>query len=104
MRFRIVRTHERGIPLPRPEIVRATGTLGELVTAQTADNSYKGTVIVARLHDDAGGSPSAELIPSLYQVTLRVLAPQGMLLTGHERIRRDRVFIEYVQGWWARLP
>jgi len=76
MRFRIVRTHERGIPLPRPEIVRATGTLGELVTAQTADNSYKGTVIVARLHDDAGGSPSAELIPSLYQVTLRVLAPR----------------------------
>ena len=34
MRFRIVRTHERGIPLPRPEIVRSSGTLGELVTAE----------------------------------------------------------------------
>ena len=79
--------------------------MGELITAQTADNSYKGTVIVARLHTEAGGSPSIELIPSLYQVTLRVLAPQGMLLTGHERIReRERVVVEYVQGWWARLP
>jgi hypothetical protein len=62
-------------------------------------------VIVARLHDEAGGSPAIELIPTLYQVTLRVLAPQGMLLTGHERIRdREQVIVEYVQGWWARLP
>jgi len=104
MRFRVTRTHERGIPLSRREIVRSTGTLGELVTAQTEDESYKGTLIVARLHE-AAGAPLAELLPSLYQVTLRVLAPQGMLLTGHERIRdRDRVVTEYVQGWWARLP
>jgi hypothetical protein len=105
MRFRIVRTHRRGIPLPRQELVRERGVTGELVTAQAADDAFKSTVIVARLHDAAGGKPTIELLPSLYQATLRILAPRGMLITGYERVReRERVVVEYVQGWWARPP
>ncbi len=104
MRFRVVRTHRRGIPLPRKALVAAPGVTGELITAHIADERDKDTVIVARLQLEAGGTPSVDLIPSLYQVTLRVLAPQGMLLTGHERIRTAEQIVEYVQGWWARLP
>jgi len=105
MRLRVVRTHRCGVALPRQELVRDGGVTGDLVTAQAADDDFKSTVIIARLHDPAGGMPTIELLPSLYQATLRILAPQGMLLTGYERVRqRERVVVTYIQGWWARLP
>ena len=105
MRFRVVRTHQCGIPLSRRELLQAAGVVGDLLTSETADGGRKGTVTVARLQDDAGGSPMIELIPTLYSPVLVILAPRGLLLSGHERIReRERVVREYVQGWWARPP
>jgi hypothetical protein len=105
MRFRIVATHLRGVSISRRDLLRADGIIGDLLTEQIADASYKGTVIVARVRGSAGGTPADELLPPLYQVTLRILAPQGMLLTGYERIREhERVTTEYMQGWWVRLP
>jgi hypothetical protein len=105
MRFRVVQTHVRGVPLARRDLAHATGIVGELLTVMEGDDFYKGMIAVARLNDDAGGKARIELIPGLYAPVLHILAPQGMLLTGHERIReRDRYVSHFVQGWWARLP
>ena len=105
MRFRVVQTHVRGVPLSRRDLLRMPGTLGELLTSETTDPRYKGIVCVAKLHARGGGPGSIELLPALYDVTLRVLATQGILLTGFERVSEPgRLTVEYVQGWWARLP
>src|SRR5258708_5023665 len=101
MRFRVVQTHRRGVPVSRTELAHAQAIVGELLTVATDDECYKGSVTVARLHDPAGGKPGIELIPCLYAPVLHILAPQGLLLTDHERIReRDRYVLHYVQGWW----
>lgn len=105
MRFRVVQTHVRGVPLSRKDLAHATGHVGELMTAMEGDDYYKGTIAVATLKDIAGGKSGIDLIPCLYAPVLHVLAPQGMLLTGHERIReRERYVSHFVQGWWARMP
>ena len=103
MRFRVVQTHNRGVPLTRKELAHETGVIGELLTVMEGDDFYKGAINVAKLHD--GGAMTMELLTPLYSPVLHILAPQGMLLTGHERIRhRDRYVSHFVQGWWARLP
>jgi hypothetical protein len=105
MRFRVVQTHLRGVPISRRDLMSAAGIIGELVTVCEPDDFHKGAITIAKLHDPAGGKAGIELVACLYAPVLHIVAPQGMLLTGHERIREcDRYVSHYVQGWWARLP
>ncbi len=103
MRFRIVRTHRRGILLPKREISRSAGIVGELTTADCPDDLLRGTVTVASLKDPASGAQRNELLPPLYIATLRLIAPQGLLLSGLERIDDAHGSqVAFAQGWWAR--
>lgn len=105
MRFRIVRTHHRGIPLSRKALSQSRGVVGQLLTESTSDERYNGIITVARLHDDAAGGKAAnDMLPCLYAPVLQILSIQGLLLSGHERIDEDGEVHDYVQGWWARIP
>ena len=103
MRFRIVQTHQRGKLLSRQEIASADGVIGDLTTALLPDPFLRETVIVATLRDPDSGTQCNELLPPLYLATLRLIARQGLMLSGHERIvRTDSSVVEFAQGWWAR--
>ena len=105
MRFRVVRTHRRGIPLSRKELSQAPGVLGHLLTESTSDDRYHGVITVARLQDEAaGGKATNSLLPCLYAPVLQILSIQGLLLSGHERLEENGQVHDYVQGWWARIP
>ena len=103
MRFRIVPTHQRGIPLPKRDISRADGIVGELITCNRDDNLQQRTTLIATLSDPMGGAYAAELLPPLDDAVLVLIAPGGMMFRGCERIAlHDGQCVEFVQCWWAR--
>jgi hypothetical protein len=103
MRFRVVPTHYRGIPRPKREIARADGVVGDLITCNRPDDLLRRTTLVASLIDPKGGAKASELLPPLYDATLVLIAPGGMMFRGCERIDLDDAQIaEMVQGWWVR--
>ena len=63
MRFRVVQTHRRGIPLERKELHTAPGVVGELLTSETAHARRKGSIMVAQLQRSAGAQ-DPELLPA----------------------------------------
>lgn len=102
MRFRVVVTHHRGVPRPKREIAAADGTIGELLTTDRSDELLRRTTVVATLIDPRGGAQT-ELLPSLHDACLVLMAPGGMMLRGSERLSTtDDQTVEFVQGWWAR--
>ncbi len=103
MRFRVVPTHDRGIPRPKREIARADGVVGDLTTCNRADDLPRRATLVATLADPRGGAKAAELLPPLYDAALVLIAPAGMMFRGCERVvLEDGRVVEYVQGWWLR--
>jgi hypothetical protein len=86
------------------DLQAAPAVVGELLTITTSDQCFRGDLKVAKLHDPIGGKEMNEVIPPLWAPVLEVLAPQGMLLSGHERVTEDGAVREYRQGCWARLP
>ena len=106
MRFRVVRTHLRGVPLSRKELAATPGAVGQLLTVTATDDRYRGVLTVAKLQDEAGSgkATSDELLPCLYAPVLLILSINGMLISGYERIADGDQERDFVQGWWARLP
>ena len=102
MRFRVVQTHRRGVPLDRKALHCAAGFVGELLTFETTHDRRRGSILVAQLVNAVGGSQDDQLIPRLYEPVLQVLSIQGLLITGYEQIGERDSIAEYVQGWWAR--
>ena len=103
MRFRIVLTHHRGVPRGKRDIALASGVIGDLITAERPDEFLRASIVVARLVSFEGEGNMAELLPPLYDAKLRLIARQGLMLMGHERMTPGSgPTIEFVQGWWAR--
>ena len=103
MRFRIVLTHHRGVPRGKRDIALASGTVGDLITAERPDEFLRASVVVARLVSFEGEGNMAELLPPLFDAKLRLIARQGLMLMGHERMTPGSgPTVEFVQGWWAR--
>lgn len=103
MRFKVVLTHHRGVPRARRDIALASGVVGDLVTAERPDEFLRGSIVVARLVSFESAANMAELLPPLYDAKLKLIARQGLMLMGHERMTPGSgPTIEFVQGWWAR--
>ena len=103
MRFRIVLTHHRGVPRARRDIALATGTIGDLITAERPDEFLRASIVVARLVSFEDTANMTELLSPLYDAKLKLIARQGMMLMGHERTTPGSgPTVEFVQGWWAR--
>ena len=103
MRFRIVLTHHRGVARGKRDIALSGGVIGDLVTSERPDEFLRGVVVVARLVSFDDAASMAELLAPLYDAKLRLIARQGLMLMGHERMTPGSgPTIEFVQGWWAR--
>jgi hypothetical protein len=98
MHFRVVPTHQRGIPRPKRDISRSEGIVGELITANREDDLLRRTTIVATFCEISGGAYPTELLPPLHDAGLVLIAPGGMMFRGSERIAlEDGRCVEYVQ-------
>jgi hypothetical protein len=103
MRVRVVPTRHHGVARAPREIARADGIVGELLLTEHRDELLRRTTRVATL-TGIGDAKSAELLPSLYDATVVWIAPQGLVLSGTERIAlKDGSRAELGQAWWARL-
>jgi len=65
MRLLVVRTHLRGSLLPRRELQAMPGVLGELLMIETVDQTFRGEIKVAKLHDLKGGKQLDDVMPPL---------------------------------------
>ena len=84
-------------------IAHADGIVGELLLTEHRDDLLRRTTRVATL-TGIGDAKSAELLPALYDATVVWIAPQGLVLSGTERIAlEDGRRAELGQAWWARL-
>lgn len=78
MRFRVVVTHQRGVPRPKREVARAAGVVGDLITINREDDLLRRTTLVTALINPNGGAKASELLPPLYDATLVLIAPGGV--------------------------
>ena len=98
-----VPTRHQGIARAPGELSRADGVVGELLLGEQQDTLLRRTTRVATL-TRIGDAKSAELLPPLYDATVLWIAPQGMVLSGTERIALgDGHQTELGQAWWVRL-
>jgi len=62
------------------------GVLGELLMIETVDHTFRVETKVDKLHHLKGGKQLDDVMPPLWAPVLEVLSPQGLLLSGHERL------------------
>jgi len=87
---------ERGVPRPRSEIGADPGVRGDLLVEEARDDILGRTLRVARL---VSGLPKdAAALPTLSDVTLLWMGPQGFVLSGFETIGSA----QFAQSWWCR--
>jgi hypothetical protein len=103
MHVRVVPTRYRGIAREPRELAHADGVVGELLLGERPDPLLRRVTHVATL-TSIGDAKSAQLLPALYDATVRWIAPQGMVISGTERIAlQDGRTTELGQAWWVRL-
>jgi len=68
-----------------PRCGPCAGVNGGRIAAMREDEFLRGAVLAATLVSVEGGYQTSDLLPPLHDVTLRLIAPQGMMLIGHER-------------------
>jgi len=104
MRLRVVPTRQRGIARPQRDLASAGGLVGELLVCERQDPLLRRTTRVATLTGIGDGKP-ANLLAPLFDATVVWIAPQGLVLSGIERIALDDGReVEVAQAWWARVP
>jgi hypothetical protein len=104
MRLRVVLTRQRGVARSQRDLARAEGVVGELLVGERQDPVLRRTTRVATLTGFGDAKPS-DLLPPLFDATVVWIAPQGLVLSGIERIAVDGgCEVELAQAWWARVP
>lgn len=103
MRLRVVVTRERGVARTPREVTHADGVVGELLVCERLDPLLRRTTRVATL-TSFGDAKTADLLPPLFDAAVVWMAPQGLVLSGIERIALDDGReVEVAQAWWARV-
>ncbi len=101
MRFRVVLTHLRGIPRPKRDIASEGGLAGDVITSYQQDPFLRRTVLFATCSDTRAEIHERVMLPGLLDAKCVLLAPEGQMLAGMERVKvGGGDFVEYAQGWW----
>jgi hypothetical protein len=97
MHVRVVRTHERGLPVNRRELDRLDAAHGQImVSLQHLDGLKRGArVATLRPTTRSIGPP---VIPDLFDLELIAFANQAMTISGFEELDGRRFY----QSWWVR--
>jgi hypothetical protein len=96
VRVRVSCMRERGAPRPRNEIGQGRSVSGDLLVEEARDETLGRTLRVARVAPQQPRDPP--LLPSLSDVVLLWMGPQGFVLAGFETIGDA----QYAQSWWCR--
>jgi hypothetical protein len=89
----------------------AVRILDQIAVDRDALRSLLGGVLGAadshRAYDPRPGSTDAlrdgDLLPLLHDVQLLWIAPQGLMLSGFERMDAGGTATDYAQSWWCRM-
>jgi len=105
VRFRIVRTRQRGVALAPRDLGREPGFVGELLVWERHDDLLRRSTRIATLVEGVRPGEN-EVLPPLFDATLVWMAPQGLVISGIERLRVGRrpELAEFAQAWWCREP
>jgi hypothetical protein len=105
MRFRVVRTRLRGVALLPRDLGAEPGVVGELLVWERHDALLRRSTRIATLVEGVRAGEN-EVLPPLFDATLVWMAPQGLVISGTERLRvgRRAEVTEFAQAWWCREP
>ena len=105
MRFRVVRTRQRGVALAQRDLRSEPGFVGELLVCERHDDLLRRSTRIATLVEGVRPGEN-EVLPPLFDATLVWMAPQGLVISGIERLRVGRrpELTEFAQAWWCREP
>lgn len=92
---------KRGVPINRAWLVRAPVLTGDLLVEEHYEHGLGRNARTAKLKDPCRPR-EGDLLPILFDVQLLWVAPQGLMLTGFERVDAGGSVIDYAQSWWCR--
>jgi hypothetical protein len=98
----VVTLRERGVPLPREQVLAATPHRGHLSVARPAKGYPRKAYLMHREEQLFAKDRSCVLLP-LTGVVLTKLAHDSFVLAGTETIEHYAERHEYAQAWWCRI-